>query len=210
MRSKEVSEKKVDKPKAAKALQEDILNSTLHCFGSHHKCKPEYCKTVRAIHSSKDTTNSLGSNTVFFSGSDSSSSSIVSSDTSSESINFSSSFDDSSDGPSLGFPASPEFNSEDTIEDDALTTLLFEQQTAWEEATNDVPADIQVDSNLEPAVPLDQQMICDIQKIAGRLAAKASQLIGKLQQYNCTFFFIAYSIYIYIYIYIYICTCSLL
>ena len=33
MRSKEVSENKVDKPKAAKALQEDILNSTLHCFG---------------------------------------------------------------------------------------------------------------------------------------------------------------------------------
>ena len=65
MRSKEVSEKKVDKPKAAKALQEDILNSTLHCFGSHHKCKPEYCKTVREMHSPKDTTNSLGSNTVF-------------------------------------------------------------------------------------------------------------------------------------------------
>ena len=79
----------------------------------------------------------------------------------------------------------------------------MEQQTAWEAATNDVQADVQVNSNLEPAVPLNQQMICDIQKIAGRLAAKASQLIGKLQQYNCTFLFIAYSIYC-------VCTCSLL
>ena len=65
MRSKEVSENKVDKTKAAKALQEDIINSTLHCFDSHHKCKLEYCKTVRAIHSPTDTTNLLGSNTVF-------------------------------------------------------------------------------------------------------------------------------------------------
>ena len=32
-------------------------------------------------------------------------------------------------------------------------------------------------------VPLDEQMICDIQKIASRLAAKSSQLIGKIQTY---------------------------
>ena len=119
------------------------------------------------MHSPTDTTNSLGSNTASFSGSDSSSSSTVSSDTSSDTINLFSSFDDSSDGPSLGSPASPECNSEDTFEDDALTTLLLEKQTAWEAAANDVPADIQVDSTLEPAVPLDQQMICDIQKLLG-------------------------------------------
>ena len=171
MKSKEVSEKKVGKPKAAKALQEDILNSTLHCFGSHHKCKPEYCKTVRAMHSPTYTTNSLGSNTVFF-RQQSSSCSTVSSDTSSDTINFSSSLDNSSDGPSLGFSASPGFNSEDTIEDDALTTLLLEQQTAWEAATNDVPVDVQVNSNLEPAVPLNQQMICDIQKICWEISRK--------------------------------------
>ena len=56
-------------------------------------------------------------------------------------LNLFSSVDDSLDGPSLGSPASPpEFNSEDTIEDDFLTILLLEQQTAWEAATNDVPA----------------------------------------------------------------------
>ena len=48
MRSKDVDTKKVDTRTAAKLLQEDILNSALHCFGSHHKCRPDYCKTVRA------------------------------------------------------------------------------------------------------------------------------------------------------------------
>ena len=50
---------------------------------------------------------------------------------------------------------------------------------AWEDATTDTPADVRVVSSLEPTLPLDQQMICDIQKIAGQLAAKANQLIGK-------------------------------
>ena len=41
MRSKED-----DKVKAAILLQEDILNCPMHCFGIHHKCRPEYCKVV--------------------------------------------------------------------------------------------------------------------------------------------------------------------
>ena len=50
---------------------------------------------------------------------------------------------------------------------------------AWEDATTDTPADVRAESSLEPTLPLDQQMICDIQKIAGRLTAKANQLLGK-------------------------------
>jgi len=45
---------------------------------------------------------------------------------------------------------------------------------AWEEATSDTLKDVQPDDTLEPTVPLNQQMICDIQKIAGRLTAKAT------------------------------------
>ena len=54
MRSKDVDtkKKKVNKKTAAKLLQEDILNSAIHCFGSHHKCKADYCKTVKAVASS--------------------------------------------------------------------------------------------------------------------------------------------------------------
>ena len=44
MRSKES-----DKQKAAALLREDILNGPLHCFGSHHKCKSDYCKVVRSL-----------------------------------------------------------------------------------------------------------------------------------------------------------------
>ena len=33
----------------------------------------------------------------------------------------------------------------------------------WEEATSDALEDTQSDDTLEPTVPLDQQMICDIQ-----------------------------------------------
>ena len=62
MRSKEFSEKKLDKSQTAKALQDDILNSTLHCFGSHHKCKPEYCKTVKALSSQPKNKSSPESN----------------------------------------------------------------------------------------------------------------------------------------------------
>ena len=177
MRTKEVNEKRVDKVKAAKALQEDILNSALHCFGSHHKCKLEYCKIVKALHSPTD--KSLpGSDTFSLSGNDSSSSSTESTDISLDMIDPSISFTSSSDDPLTGSPASLNL-SEDLAEDDTLTTLLLEQQKAWEDATTDAPADVQVENSLEPSVPLDQQMICDIQKIAGRLAAKANQLIGK-------------------------------
>ena len=37
-----------DKRKVASLLQDDILNGPMHCFGSHHKCKPECCKIVRS------------------------------------------------------------------------------------------------------------------------------------------------------------------
>ena len=37
--------------KKDKQILEDILNTTLNCFGSHRKCKPEYSKTVRALQS---------------------------------------------------------------------------------------------------------------------------------------------------------------
>ena len=44
MRSKES-----DKQKAASLLQEDIMKSPLHCFGSYNECKPEYCKVVQSL-----------------------------------------------------------------------------------------------------------------------------------------------------------------
>ena len=42
MRSQEA-----DKVQAVKKLQQDLLNSPLHCFGSHSNCSPDFCKTAR-------------------------------------------------------------------------------------------------------------------------------------------------------------------
>ena len=133
---------------------------------------------MRALGSTTDKKNSHGSDTSSFSGIDSSSSTTESTDVSLDTLDPSSSFTSTSDDASTGSPASLNI-SEDTTEDDGLTTLLLEQQMAWEDATTDTPDDVQIESSLEPAVQLDQQMICDIQKIAGRLAAKANQLISK-------------------------------
>ena len=172
MRSNEVKDNKVDKITAAKALQEDILNAALHCFGSHSKCKPDYCKTVRALQSSTNVNDSQQSDIPFSSSSDlSHSSTDVSMNSSTSST---STLDDISQASSNLADCN-----EDVSDDDALDALFLEQQLAWEEATSDVLEEVHLDAGLEPTVPLDQQMICDIQKIAGRLAAKSSQLIGK-------------------------------
>ena len=42
MRSQEA-----DKVQAVKKLQQDLLNSPLHCFGSHSNCSPDFCKTAK-------------------------------------------------------------------------------------------------------------------------------------------------------------------
>ena len=47
-----------DKRTAASLLQDDIMNGPMHCFGYHHKCRPEYCKVVRS--KCNKTTNSPG------------------------------------------------------------------------------------------------------------------------------------------------------
>jgi len=61
----------------------------------------------------------------------------------------------------------------DDIDGDTVSEILREQQTAWEDAVSEDPSDL-----LEPSHPIDEQMICDIQSIANRLAAKTEQLIG--------------------------------
>ena len=72
MRSNKVRDKKMNKIVAAKALQEDILNTTLHCFGSHRKCKPEYCKAVRTLQSPTNANDTQQSDTPLTLGNESS------------------------------------------------------------------------------------------------------------------------------------------
>ena len=71
-----------------------------------------------------------------------------------------------------------------TAEDDMLSTILLDQQKAWKDTTADEQTDDSATAHpigLDPEVPLDHQMICDIQKLASRLAAKSAQLLGVTQ-----------------------------
>ena len=195
MRSKDVDTKKVDKKTAAKLLQEDILNSALHCFGSHHKCKADYCKTVKAVASSDNVvhtdehslpvsqspdTSMGGTSSSFTSDSDPDTpSTSFDSSPNTSSLSLSSSILDCSDD-ALMSSTSPTLIevSPDELDDELMHTMLQEQQKSWEDATTDTQNELT--DTLDPPIPLDHQMICDIQKIASRLAAKSIQLLGKL------------------------------
>jgi len=166
MRSKDVAEKKNDHATAAKHLHEDILNCALHCFGSHHKCKADYCKTfqqLNAVQQSATTTPTSGN--------------LASSDTSFIDMIFSSlditvssaTLSDTTDD-SLQDIAHNTLPTERDAEIDIIDTVLLEQLAAWEDATAD-DRDDSVSATLDPPIPLDEQMIRDIQKIASRLAA---------------------------------------
>ena len=75
-------------------------------------------------------------------------------------------------------PLTPTVATTDEI-DEVINTVLQEQQKSREDATADTESHL-ADDTLEPPAPLDNQMICDIQKIASRLAAKSRQLLGML------------------------------
>ena len=62
----------------------------------------------------------------------------------------------------------------EALENDTLDEILLEQQEASQDATADEPVDLP-----EPSVPVDNAILCEIQKYASRLAGKANQLIGK-------------------------------
>ena len=207
MRSNDVDTKKVEKRRAAFLLQEDILNSVYHCFGSHHKCKADYCKKLRSKqpsvpsptkdavgspdaasstdeHSSNGSPSSGTSGDLLSSSIQDTSSSCSTPDTTDTSFNrsnpdiSSSSLNSSILDADASMPSTSTVATTDDL-DEALSIVLQEQQKSWEDATADTQIYL-ADDDLDPPMPLDNQMICDIQKIASRLAAKSSQLLGML------------------------------
>jgi len=67
------------------------------------------------------------------------------------------------------------------IDGDTVSEILRKQQIAWEDAVSEDPSDL-----LEPSHLIEEQMICDIQLIVSRLAAK-EQLIGTATYSYLTF-----------------------
>ena len=189
MRSKESN-----KHKAAALLQEDILNGPLHCFGSHHKRKADYCKVVRSLE--KENTNGNASQSVvtcfdILDQSTDETNSSTCSVNSNASDDSGISLDDSSGN-------NPELNELSTDsdfacfenEEESIDSFLQEQEAAWNNATSSttesgtaITAALHTDTttvSLDPPHPIDHQMICDIRAIASRLASKAHQLLGLL------------------------------
>ena len=190
MRSKES-----DKHKAAALLQEDIMNGPLHYFGSHHKCKSDYCKVVRSLE--KENTNSNASQSIITcpnipdrstDEANSSFSSTCSAD-SNISDDLSVSLVDSSESSCeldelLTDPDCTLFENDE----ESIDLFLQEQEVAWQDATSSITethdatttatqTDVTAVS-LDPPHPIDDQMICDIRAIASRLASKAYQPLG--------------------------------
>ena len=97
------------------------------------------------------------------------------------SISATDSLDDSITGKNDSLPSTTSTEISTETDEEAMHTMPQEQQTAWEDATTDLQ--IESTHHLDPPLPLDHQMICDIQKIASRLVAKSSQLLGTYVKY---------------------------
>ena len=52
--------------------------------------------------------------------------------------------------------------------------MLLEQQRSWVDTSTDTH--IELTDSLDPPMPLDHQMICDIQTLTSRLVAKSHRL----------------------------------
>ena len=72
----------------------------------------------------------------------------------------------------LGFDTSSVDSQNDAhdseVDGESLGEFLKDQQQAWEDATT-----TETDQSLDPAHPIDEEMLCDIKAIASRLASKA-------------------------------------
>ena len=141
--------KENNRSEAIKKLQKDLLNSPLHCFGHHDKCSTDFCKTAKA----QSTNNATK---------------LISLPATNNSSNTAGDVDDTANGNS-----SSDTTDEVVAGGDDIIEIISDLQEAWHEATDD--------SNLEevrdiptapPDSPLDNNMICDIQRIASRLVAK--------------------------------------
>ena len=200
MRSKED-----DKRIAASLLQADIMNGPMHCFGNHHKCRPEYCKVVRSK-CNKKTTNSpdeLAFNTA--------STPPKESNSSNEENTSSNSILDHSLTPTSSLVISPNLTPNSSFASNSCSSqnssLALTPSVSQGSDTSSVDAQCddhdsevegesldeflreqqqawedatttETDQSLDPVYHIDEEMLCDIKAIASRLASKAQQLLG--------------------------------
>ena len=145
-------------------LEKNLLNGPLHCFGYHNKYSIDFCTTAKELAQLTDQ-----SITHISSGDDGNSSgSSYKMDTSNE------------EDISCSISTDISMDQQDDLED-----VVMEMQQEWNDATDDT--NLETVKNVPAATtttPSDQEeaIICDVQRILGRLVGKASQLLGMLLQ----------------------------
>ena len=145
-------------------LEKDLLNGPLHCFGYHSKCSIDFCTTAKELAQLTDQ-----SITNISSGDDGNSSgSSYTMDTSNE------------EDISCSISTDISMDQQDDLED-----VVMEMQQEWNDATDDTNLEavknVPAATTTTPSVQ-EEAIICDVQRILGRLVGKASQLLGMLIQ----------------------------
>ena len=162
-------------------LEKDFLNSSLHCFGYHSKCSVDFCTTAKQLAQC-----TVVSTTPSSSGS--SNSSIGDEGNSNSDDSTSSGDDGNSSGGSDIMDTSSSNSSADTCinsedQEDDLEDAAMESQQEWDDATDDTNFEevrtVPVATTTTPSAQ-EEAIICDVQRILGRLVRKASQLLGML------------------------------
>ena len=161
-----------DKRAATQKLQHDLHNSPLHCFGIHDACSTDFCKTaqqrVREQHHNTASHDLAPTDSLSFESSTSSTTSTVSS--SSHSVS-------SSTIASSHTTALPAEQVSD-VSLDTILTVSQEQEEAWSDALDETDLEA-VRSIPKSREQVNKVMLCDIQRIVGRLVSKSEQLLGK-------------------------------
>ena len=156
-----------DKKAAVQKLQHDLHNSPLHCFGIHDNCSTDFCKIAqqRASGSADGTMQTQDTHMTESTASASTSSTqLITSSTHTET---------SSESAAL--------TETEGDTDSSLQTILMvsqEQEDAWNDTLDETDFDV-IRSSPQVQVQADPRMLCDIQRVIGRLVSKSEQLLGK-------------------------------
>ena len=185
---------------AVKLLREDLQNGPLHCFGYHSKCSKDFCTTQKQVSPTSDSpvvpATSPPSLSTSTSPSPSTSASTSSSSLSPLPPSLATAVSSSSSRPPPPAAIVPSSTSssqptasvstfpdgpETVVTPDDIRAILDEQVQAWTDTMDDT--DIEAVRSVEEShSEVDPRMLCDIQRLVGRLVAKADQLLG-----TCTY-----------------------
>ena len=147
-----------DKKAAVQKLQHDLHNSPLHCFCIHDNCSTDFCKIAqqRASGSADGTMQTQETHMTESTASASTSSTqLITSSTHTET---------SSESAAL--------TETEGDTDSSLQTILMvsqEQEDAWNDTLDETDFDV-IRSSPQVQVQADPRMLCDIQRVIGRLA----------------------------------------